>query len=498
MQPIISGKLVQELDKTFVHVEGLTSYQLMERAARGFCHWFLDKFDNQKPVFIICGVGNNGGDGLAIARILYQAGRKVSIFYIDIPIEKSADYFLNFGILPVEITKVAIQASTDFYFENGIIVDGLFGVGLNRPLSGLYEIVVEKINVASARNIVVAIDIPSGLKADEVLEGIAVDAAYTVSFQFPKLSLLFPEHATLVGELIIVDIGIPTDFFQSFSTHYLWLRFSDIPTLHKTFHRFSHKGDFGKVLLLGGSEGKIGSIALTTLAALRTGSGLVSSCVPRCGITILQTCIPEAMVQINNGEKTLELPVQFEDFDALGIGPGLGISPQCAELVAYIVQNFTKGVVVDADAINILAANRPLFNFLNHCVLTPHLKEFERLVGPCENHVDRLRKAREFSMLYQCVLVLKGANTVVSLPDGRQVFNSSGNQYMATGGSGDALTGIITSFIGQGYSLEYAALCGVYHHGLAGELASKNRLRGTIASDIIDKIPETFKFLGVT
>jgi len=495
MQPIISGKLVQELDKKFIQEKGITSYQLMERAAEGFCNWFLNKFDQKEPVHIICGVGNNGGDGLAISRILFLAGRKVTVYYLDNSENKSPDYSQNFSILPDEIFKVNLNTSSAFSFQNGIIVDGLFGVGLNRPLSGLYEHVVQKIN--DSANTVVAIDIPSGLPSDDRLEGEAIQAAYTVSFQFPKLSLLFPEHAAYVGDLVVVDIGIEHKFFDLFSTSYHWLDILDPLRHHKTFHRFSHKGDFGKVLLVGGSEGKMGSIVLATKAALKTGSGLVSSCVPNCGITILQSSIPEAMVQVNDGEKLLELPVQLKEFDALGIGPGLGCSPQCEELVAYVCQNFTKGLVIDADAINIVAKNKRLFKYLSHCVLTPHLKEFERLVGPSGNHLERLRKAREFSMDYQCVLVLKGANTVICLPDGRQVFNSTGNQYMATGGSGDALTGMITSFLGQGYSLENAAICGVFHHGLAGELASKDKLRGTIASDIIDNIPATFRFLGI-
>lgn len=495
MQPIVSGKFVKELDKKFIQAKQFTSFQLMERAAQGFCDWFLEKFNNQKLIHVICGGGNNGGDGLAIARILHHEGRKVTIYYLDSSGEKSADYSHNYAILPEEIPKVSLQRVTEFDFENEIIIDGLFGVGLNRPLSGLYEIIVQAVNFSS--NTVIAIDIPSGLPSDDILDGIAVQADYTISFQFPKLSLLFPEHARHVGELVIVEIGIGVDFFESFSTPYHWLRSVDMPILHKSFHRFSHKGDFGRVVLVGGSEGKMGSVVLSTQAALRTGSGLVSSCVPKCGVTILQSCIPEAMVQINQGEKILQLPVEIENFDALGIGPGLGISPQCVDLVSYILQNFSNPLVVDADAVNILASNRQLFKYLTRCVLTPHLKEFERLVGPSDHHLERLRKAREFTMRHQCVLILKGANTVVCLPDGRQVFNSTGNQYMATGGSGDALTGIITSFLGQGYSLENASLCGVFHHGLAGELASTNKLRGTVASDIIDKVPESFKFLGI-
>lgn len=495
MQPIISGKFVKKLDKAFIQAKHLTSLQLMERAAQGFCYWFLKKFEARKIVHVFCGTGNNGGDGLAIARILHQAGMQVIVYTFDCSGERSDDYSANYERLPKEISKINIQPSTELHFQNEILIDGLFGVGLSRPLSGLYEDVVRKIN--QSKNIIVSIDVPSGLPSDDVLVGIAVKATYTVTFQFPKLSLLFPDHAVYVGDIEVVDIGIENEFFQSYLTPYYWFRGVDLSGFHRKFHRFSHKGDFGKVLLLGGSKGKMGSITLTTLAALRTGSGLVSACVPECGVSILQSSIPEAMVQINNGANQLELPVQIEDFDSLGIGPGLGKSPQCVELVTFIVQNFTKGTVLDADAINILAGNKSLLHYLQHCVLTPHLKEFERLVGPSEDQLDRLRKAREFCIEYQCVLVLKGANSVVTLPDGRQVFNSSGNQYMATGGSGDALTGIIASFLGQGYSLENAAICGVYHHGLAGELASKDRLRGTIASDIISMIPETFKVLDI-
>ena len=203
------------------------------------------------------------------------------------------------------------------------------------------------------------------------------------------------------------------------------------------------------------------------------------------------------MVQVNAGEKSLKLPIHIDGFDALGIGPGLGTSQDAVDLVSYTLRNFTRGVVIDADAINIIASNRSLYGFLRNCVITPHVKEFERLVGQCENHIERLEKAVQFSKEHECVLVLKGANTVVSLPDGRQVFNSSGSQYMASGGSGDALTGMITSFLGQGYSPENAAICGVFHHGLAGELASKTKLRGTIASDIVEAIPETFLKLTI-
>lgn len=496
MQPIIHGNNVADLDNYVTNEIGISSYQLMERASMAFCNWFLPIFADDVQVSVFCGPGNNGGDGLAIARILAQHRRNVSVFYVvDGSTSGSDDYRQNFSVLPQKVSKCVLEAGSFPEIPSGITIDGLFGVGINRPLTGLYAEIVAHIN--GTENAVIAIDIPSGLPADQLLSGIAIRASHTVSFQFPKLSLLFPEHATYVGELVVLDIGIEPDFFLPYKTRYFWCDVTDIPGMHKTFHRFSHKGDFGKVLLIGGSEGKMGSISLSTLAALRTGSGLVSTCVPQCGVAILQGHIKEGMVQVNAGEKSLKLPINIDGFDALGIGPGLGTSQDAVDLVSYTLRNFTNGVVIDADAINIIASNRSLYGFLRNCVITPHVKEFERLVGQCENHIERLEKAIQFSEEHECVLVLKGANTVVSLPDGRQVFNSSGTQYMASGGSGDALTGIIASFLGQGYSPENAAICGVFHHGLAGELASKTRLRGTIASDIVEAIPETFLKLTI-
>jgi ADP-dependent NAD(P)H-hydrate dehydratase / NAD(P)H-hydrate epimerase len=490
MLSIISGKKVAELDKSFTYKKGMSSLDLMENAALSFCDWYHAHFPyRDQSVFFFCGPGNNGGDGLAIARLLADAIDKPTIVYFEEVENCSQDYQSNFYRLPDNIEKTHFK---NFDFPIGspsIIIDCIFGVGINRPVEGIYKEAIEKLNLIDVKKI--SVDIPSGIPADEVLEGDAFKADFTITFQFPKLSLLFPEHAEYTGEIEILDIGIPNDFLEKYADQKFFIERDDIPSLHKSFHNFSHKGDFGRVLLLGGSTGKIGAILLASKAALRTGSGLVSSLIPNEERMILQISVPEIMVYNFEDFESLN------EFDAIGIGPGWGTNVDIS-FFENLLNSFTKPVVIDADGLNALSRNSKLLKSIpQNSILTPHLREFERLVGACENHLERLKKAREFSVQYGVYLVLKGAFTCVSSPEGNQYFNATGNKYMATAGSGDVLTGMITSFLGQGYSSLHAAICGVYHHGLAGELASKKLRRGLIASDIIQKIPETYRLMGI-
>jgi ADP-dependent NAD(P)H-hydrate dehydratase / NAD(P)H-hydrate epimerase len=482
MLKILSGQQVKLLDSSHIQKAEISSLDLMECAAFGFVHWWTTMgFDKQKPVFIFCGAGNNGGDGFAIGRLLYKSGYKVSVFKCFADAAKlSEDAKLNFKLLP---DGIAIRNWKDFDPKiKGIVIDAFLGVGLLGDLRPEAFEIIQKIN--SFQDRVISVDLPSGLPSDDVLEGICVKADWTVTFAFPKLSLLFPEHASVTGELVVVDIGIKEDEYLGFNSSFFFLQKHDIPGHHKEFHRFSHKGDFGKVLLISGSEGKMGAAVLACKAALRSGSGLVSALVPKSERQIVQTSVPEAMC-------LFDLPKDLNSFDALGIGPGLGLE-KTPELQS-ILQKFKKPLVLDADAITILGENPELIPLIPRgSILTPHLKEFDRLFGKTSNHKKRLVKATEFCQTWNLNLVIKGANSVICLADGRQIFNSSGTHYMATGGSGDVLTGVITSFLGQGYSPENALVCGVYHHGLAGEIASKTKLRGMIASDIIEAIPQTF------
>lgn len=501
MLEIISGTSVKKLDEDFIHDRGISSHRLMEYAATAFCDFFEKNFHRNDKVGIFCGHGNNGGDGLAIARMLWRKGYDVMVFFIGDYAKASPDCRLNKELLPDKLPSVTVCDERikliDYDFH--VLIDAILGIGVNRPLEGLYLDLVGKLNrIKDATRI--AVDIPSGLPSDGCLVGEAFKADITVSFQFPKYSLLFPEHAENVGKLKVVNIGIEQPFFGQFSEGKYFLQYKDIKHRHKSFNRFAHKGDFGKVLLVGGSFGKMGAIRMSSEAAMRTGSGLVTCLSPKCGVAVLQSSLPELMVIASKDEEYLSdfEHAELDKYDAIGLGPGMGTEEITASLLKGILQNYSGPMVIDADGINILAKHKNLLPLLReNIILTPHIKEFERLVGKCENHQIRLKKAKDFAQKYNCNLVLKGAHTAINLPDGKQYFNSSGNQYMATGGTGDVLTGMITSFLGQGYSVEDAALCGVYQHGVAGELASAKKLRGTIASDVIKAIPKSFVKLRI-
>ncbi|HSJ67901.1 MAG TPA: NAD(P)H-hydrate dehydratase [Anditalea sp.] len=496
MLKIISGKDVRQLDENYINKNGILSFELMEKAAEAFCEWYMKHFDRKKTIAIFCGTGNNGGDGLAIARMLFRQGYKICVFLYGKTENASSDFKSNLRILPSNIITKHLNDFDLEKLETDVVIDALLGIGLTRPLDGdLLEIV----NYLSQLNSVkISVDLPSGLPADTILEGEAFVADYTISFQFPKLALMFPEHGMNTGELIILDIGIDQTYFKEFESKQYYLEPEDIRIRHKKYHRASHKGDYGKVMLIGGSLGKVGALYMASKGALRTGSGLVSAFVPKCGLDILQTSLPEAMVEISNNEYIIDaLPQNMERFDAIGIGPGKGTDNKSAEVLRKLMHDYKKNMVIDADAINIIAQNDDIKQLIrSNMILTPHVMEFDRLVGKCKDHTERLTRATDFCAVHKCILILKGPNTTICMPDGRMYFNSTGTKYLATGGTGDVLTGILTSFLGQGYSAENAAICGVYHHGLAGQLASVNKLHGTIATDIIDKIPETYYVLN--
>lgn len=490
MLDIISGNRVSELDKAFVKSEGISSWDLMERAAISFCNWFKIGFENEnKKIFVFCGPGNNGGDGLAIARLLEMEGFGVTVLIFEDSVNCSQDYQINFKKLPIGV-RVLGYRDFDFNQVHGnICIDAIFGVGVNRPLSGKFLETINSLNQCNSEKI--SIDMPSGVPSDGILVGTAFKADFTCTFQFPKLGLLLPEHADFTGKIEVLDIGIPSSFLESFGQKRHFVQKQDIPHLHRHFNGFSHKGDFGRILLVGGSKGKMGAILLSARAAMRCGSGLVHVQAPTEERLILQIGAPEVMVA---NDQVIE---HLGDFDAVGIGPGWGTDIEPDDF-RMILTSFKFPIVVDADGLNLLSRNKNLLEFLpQNSILTPHLKEFERLVGPCQNHIERLQKALDFSSKFGVYLVLKGAFTSISCPDGSQYFNSSGNKYMATAGAGDVLTGMLTSFLGQGYKPLDAAICGVFHHGLAGDLASKDKRKGLIASDIIDSIPRTFLELGI-
>ncbi|WP_339879758.1 NAD(P)H-hydrate dehydratase [uncultured Algoriphagus sp.] len=489
MQKILAGSQVKELDSKHLSLTGQSSHQLMEVAAQSFVRWFLEQgFSTENSIQIAVGAGNNGGDGLAIARLLSTHSYSISILKCFDSIDKlSQDSLTNFKLLPDSISVVDFE---DWEFaQGGILIDAYLGVGLKGELRANSIKIIECLNEFKGK--VISVDLPSGLPSDSVVSSLAVEADFTVSFAFPKLSLILPENARYVGELVVVKIGLLDEAYDDLVSSFYYLEASDVPNLHTVFNRFSYKGDMGKILLIGGSPGKMGALILCAKSALRTGSGLVTCHMEDSERFIIQAAVPEAMASWG-------LIPNPEFYDAVGIGPGWGTENRI-RLFRQFLNDFKKPIVIDADGLNLLARNPDLLPLVpKNSILTPHIGEFTRLAGKASNHLERLEQAKKFSVDNALILLLKGANTVVSLPDGRQIVNSSGNKYMATGGSGDVLTGMITSYLGMGYTPENAALCGVFHHGLAGEIASESKRRSMIASDIISAIPATYIKLDIS
>jgi NAD(P)H-hydrate epimerase len=486
MQKILSASDLAKLDQIHLKRKGFSNHAFMELVAQRFADWFQSQgYSSEVKILVCVGAGNNGVDGLAIARILFTLGYPIEVATcFSSGAKLSPDCQQNLALLPSQIHCHTLDNT--ILPNAGILIDAYLGVGCSGSLREEAKQRVQTMN--SFAGTVIALDLPSGLPADSILSGGAVKADLTITLGFPKLSLLLPEHAEYTGELVVLDIGFDEVEFHDFSGQTYFLEEKDILPLHRKFHRFAHKGDFGKVLLAAGSKGKMGAAVLAAKAAFRTGSGLVTCLIPEEERGAL-SAVPEAMCIFDEDQ-------DFSAYDAIGMGPGLGLDQ--GDRLNKILSATRKPVVLDADALNCLAKDSTIWGLIpKGSVLTPHMKEFDRLFGPSETHLERMAKAKACCLKYDLNLVLKGANTLCSLSDGRQVFNSSGTKYMATAGMGDALTGMLTSFLGQGYSPENAVLCGVFHHGLAGELAGEHYLRGTMAQDLIEAIPETYRLIGL-
>lgn len=489
MIKILSAKQIKELDAYTIASEPIASVDLMERACRAFCSWFTDRFDTSYTIGVVCGTGNNGGDGLGIARMLLAWDFPVKVWVIKGGVTESDDFKVNLNRLKAAVTYIENTFEQDIFSACDVLIDAIFGTGLTRPAEGLYAAVINTLNETKA--IRIAVDVPSGLLADAPSSGAIVKADYTLSFQLPKVAFFFAENYPHVGEWFTVDIGLSKAGIQEADTNNFLLTKKSVSRLLKPQKKFDHKGTRGHALLIAGSYGKMGAAVLASRSALRTGVGLLTTHVPECGYTILQTAVPEAMISVDESLKFITGYPDLMFFNAVGIGPGIGKHNTTAKALGILLKQVNVPIVLDADAINCLGEQRELLEFLPPgSILTPHPKEFERVAGKWNNDFERLARQQEFSKTYQVVVVLKGAHTAISSPDGKVFFNNTGNPGMATAGSGDVLTGIITSLLAQGYPSLEAAQLGVWLHGLAGDEA-KRKLgsRCMIASDIIDYLP---------
>ena len=496
---ILSAAQTRQLDQATMQEQNITSIELMERAAQALLFWFYGKFgygNVPAETLLLCGPGNNGGDGLALARLLHEAGFRVRVALL--PAEKqSADWQHNRQRLPPAVPVVAISENDLPAIPAGtVVIDALFGTGLSRPLAGLAAAVVAHLNQARAR--VVAVDIPSGLLADapQPADSAVVRAQYTVGFGLPKLAFLLPQNAEFVGEWQVEDISLSEKFIAEAATHWHYTDAAAVAGALPARPKFSHKGTFWHALLLAGSRGKMGAAVLAAGACLRGGVGLLTAHISGCGYDIFQTSQPEAMCLTDpQADFISELPA-LKPYQAVGIGPGLG---QAAATLAVLRKLLGEAadiefrskplpLVIDADALNLLGQHRELLNLLpENTVLTPHPKEFERLTEPARDDYHRLALLRDFAQTHCCLVVLKGAYTCLATPTGELHFNSTGNPGMATGGSGDVLTGLLLALRADAQLLAFeAARLGVYAHGRAGDLAAQEiGEAGLVAGDIV-------------
>ncbi len=498
---ILSAAQLREADAFTIDRENLGPGELMERAALAFTQWFETHCGREKEVAIFCGPGNNGGDGLAIARLLNERNYLVSTFLPQTDSTFSEDFNLNLERLPDLVPVIRFQNLKDLETQslgNTCIIDALFGTGLNRPLSGLYAETIRFLNELQPE--IISIDVPSGLYTDSAAppEAAIIKASQTVTFSSPKLAFLLPQNQVFVGEMNVVPIGLNIGFMAGVHAQHYFTEVELIKEKWQTRPKFAHKGNFGHGLLLAGSYGKMGAAVLATRACLRSGIGLCSVSIPGSGYNILQISAPEAMVMPDENEVQLAtLPPDLDKYAAIGIGPGLGQAPETIKMVAELLKKVTVPLIMDADALNILSLDKNLLPKLPpETILTPHPKEFERLTRPVTDDFERLELLREFCEQNRCYVVLKGAYSCIGTPSGNLFFNSTGNSGMATGGSGDVLTGIITALRAQRYAAEDACILGVYIHGLAGDLAKEKKGEtALIASDIIENLGLAFKKL---
>src|SRR5450759_1928822 len=469
---------IKEIDEYTIKIEPIASIDLMERAAGQLFKWITDRFGRSEHIVVFAGPGNNGGDGLALARLLAANRYDTEIHYIRFTEKTSMDWEINRRRLETE-TSVPLNylTSSDQFpviSSGDIVIDAIFGSGLTRPVEGLPGEVIKLINRIDAT--IISIDIPSGLFGEDNSKNFSdciVKADYTLSLHFPKLSFMFAENAPYAGEWVVLPIGLNNNAIRNIISPYTLIGNSDVAPLLKKRNQFDHKGNFGHGLLVSGSSGKMGAAVLGAGAALRTGIGLITCHIPSCGSLIIQSALPEAMVKADKSEEYISDIGNTDSYSAVGVGPGLGTEPESQKALHNLLSECKKPLVIDADALNILSLNKKWLSLLPAgTVLTPHPKEFERLAGKTDNGFARLKRQIEFSKEYNCIVFLKGAHTSVTTPEGKVLFNSTGNPGMATAGSGDVLTGIILSLLSQGYTSENAAVLGVYLHGMAGDIAA--------------------------
>lgn len=493
---------IKQLDADTIENEPIASIDLMERASRALARAIAERWEPDTPLTVFAGPGNNGGDALALARLLAGKGYRLEVYLFNTKGTLSPDCETNKERLAdvpgVDFHEVTTQFVPPVLTADHVVIDGLFGSGLNKALSGGFAAVVKYINASPAT--VVSIDIPSGLMGEDNTYNVhtnIVRAHLTLSLQLPKLAFLFAENAPFVGEWQLLDIGLSEEAIEEKETDFALTEHEDVASMLKPRGKFAHKGNFGRALLIAGSQGMAGASVLAARACLRSGVGLLTVHIPFCNNFIVQTSVPEAMTEIDINDVRFSCATDTDDYQAVGIGPGLGKAGDTEAALLEQIESCQTPMVVDADALNLLGEHRSYIGRLpKGSILTPHPKELERLVGKCQNSYERLTKARELARSAGVHIILKGAYSVVIAPSGKCWFNPTGNPGMATGGSGDVLTGVVLALLAQGYDAETAARMAAYVHGLAGDIACKKHgVMGMTAGDIVTCLPPAWRML---
>lgn len=495
---ILSAEQTRMLDAYTIAQEPIASIDLMERASSVFAEWFAKKFPLAKhKIYVCCGIGNNGGDGLAIARLLHGWKYQVVVIHCIISEHWSEDCRINRERLKKLVPILELRQGEAFpdFEQNAVVIDALFGSGLNRPVEGYWGDYIDHLNTGTAQR--VAVDIPSGLFADQHAVGHIFSADYCLSFQYPKLAFFLAENQAYLKTWTYRDIGLSRAYLDTIETPYHFLTLPDIQPLLKIRQRHDHKGVFGHGLIIAGSYGKMGAAILATRAVLKVGAGLVTAYLPKCGLSILQITFPEAMVKVDVSEELISEIPDLAGYKAIGIGPGLGQAIPTIKAVENLLSTANDPLVLDADALNIIAAHPHLFALIpRNSILTPHPKEFERLFGKTQNEFERLNLLKAKAKALGVYILLKGGNTCIASPTGNCYFNTTGNPGMGTAGMGDVLTGMLVGLLAQGYSPLAACQLGVYLHGLAGDLAAEQHSQAAlVASDLIAHIGAAYQIL---
>lgn len=499
---IFTASDIRSIEKYTIENEPVKSIDLMERAASAIACEIICRWRTNKRIVVFAGPGNNGGDALAVSRLLLEQGYHVEVFLFNIGGNKlSTECAINkdrlLEIDNVDFTEIVKEFNPPYLSKSDLVIDGLFGIGLNKPLKEGFASLVRFINESGAY--IVSIDIPSGLFADwngSNVRSNIIHARLTLAIQFPRLSFFFSENAEFVGKYKVLDIELSQTAIKSTSSECYLVEKDDVKRALRRRNRFANKYDFGSMLLVAGCYGMLGASIMAARAALRSGVGLVSVHAPRCAMIPLQTSVPEAIFNADKHDIiTTDFSTLRHDYNAIAIGPGLGVNNLTIDALEKFLLAYKKPVVLDADALNCIAKRPTLLNNIPaKSVLTPHAKEFDRLFGDFYTDESRLKKALEIANYYNIIIVLKGHYSTTVYPDGRMYINSSGNAGMATAGSGDVLTGVICSFMAQGYDPEVAAVLGVYVHGAAGDMAEQvEGSYGMTASDIVAYLGKAIK-----